>query len=175
MRASEKNELIENLIKAVSTEDNDALGKLYELIKTDVYAYCLSRLGNRYDAEDITEETFLKIHRYSANYSPCGKPLAWVFTIAGNLMKRSFELSSRSVGLESVENKRGTDFESSVCDNAFLQQLFALLDSEEREILTLKVVSSFKHREIAKLLQKPLSTVLSRYNRAIKKLKGVKF
>lgn len=171
MKQAEKNKQIEKLIKSVSEGDTEALGELYGLIKTDVYAYSLSRTGNRYDAEDITEETFLKIHRYSARYVPCGKPLAWVFTIAGNLMKRNFELSSRSVGLESVENKSGTDFENSVCDNAFLQQLFALLDSEEREILTLKVISGFRHREIAKLLQKPLSTVLSRYNRAIKKLK----
>ena len=47
------------------------------------------------------------------------------------------------------------------------------LNEEEREVISLHVVSGFKHREIAALLQKPLSTILSKYNRAIKKLQMI--
>lgn len=172
MKQAEKNKQIEKLIKTVSEGDTEALGELYELIKTDVYAYCLSKLNDRYDAEDVTEETFLKIYRYSGRYTPCGKPLAWVFTIASNLIKRHYELKNRCIGLEAVENKSGKSFEDSVSDNAFLEQLFNLLNGEEREIIALKVVSGLKHREIARLTNKPLSTVLSSYNRAVRKLKG---
>lgn len=147
------------------------MGTLYELIKTDVYAYCLSKLRNKADAEDITEETFVKIYKYGSYYKPCGKPLAWVFTIASNLIKRHYEVSLRSVGLEAVENKSGASFEDSVCDNAFLRQVLSILTQEESEIISLRLVSGLKHREIAKIINKPLSYVLSKYNRVVKKLK----
>ena len=44
-------------------------------------------------------------------------------------------------------------------------------DEEERQIILLHAVSGLKHREIAELLEKPLSTVLSKYNRGLKKMK----
>ncbi|HBF44061.1 MAG TPA: RNA polymerase sigma factor [Clostridiales bacterium] len=166
-----KNKQAENLIISISKGDTKALGTLYELIKTDVYAYSLSKLRNKADAEDVTEDTFVKIYKYSSYYNSCGKPLAWVFTIASNLIKRHYEVSSRSVGLEVVENKSGTSFEDAVCNNAFLQQVLSLLTQEESEIISLRLVSGLKHREIAKLINKPLSYVLSKYNRAVKKLK----
>ena len=166
-----KNKQAENLIISISKGDTKALETLYELIKTDVYAYSLSKLRNKADAEDVTEDTFVKIYKYSSYYNSCGKPLAWVFTIASNLIKRHYEVSSRSVGLEVVENKSGTSFEDAVCNNAFLQQVLSLLTQEESEIISLRLVSGLKHREIAKLINKPLSYVLSKYNRAVKKLK----
>ena len=46
-----------------------------------------------------------------------------------------------------------------------------ILSDEERQIVTLHAVSGFKHREIAGFLDIPLPTVLSRYNRALKKLR----
>ena len=47
-----------------------------------------------------------------------------------------------------------------------------LLSDEERQIVILHAVAGFKHRETAKFLALPLSTILSKYNRAIKKLKN---
>ena len=55
----------------------------------------------------------------------------------------------------------------------FLQKLLEKLNEEEREVISLHVVTGLKHREIAKLLNKPLSTILSKYNRAIKKLQEI--
>ena len=54
----------------------------------------------------------------------------------------------------------------------FLKQIMSILDASEQEIITLHIVSGLKHAEIAKLLGKPLSTVLSKYHRAIKKLQS---
>ena len=50
--------------------------------------------------------------------------------------------------------------------------MLKLLSDEERQIITLHAVSGLKHRQIAELLDIPLSTVLSKYNRAIKKLRN---
>ena len=52
-----------------------------------------------------------------------------------------------------------------------LASVFEHISDEERNILILHAVSGFKHREIANLLEIPLTTVLSKYNRTIKKIK----
>ena len=101
-----------------------------------------------------------------------GKPLAWIFTIEMNLIRRQWGKNQRFVPLDEsieIESDDG-DFADSVINNEFLRQVLSTLSEEEREVITLHIVSGLKHREIAKLLGKPLSTVLSKYNRAIKKL-----
>ena len=54
-----------------------------------------------------------------------------------------------------------------------LRESMMILSEEERQIVYLHAVAGFKHREIAKTLGKGLGTVLSKYNRAIKKLRLV--
>lgn len=165
---------IESLLSQISEADTSALGQLYELIETDVFAYALSKTANKENAEDITQDTFIQIWKNATQYKPMGKPLAWIFTIELNLIRRQFNLNNRNVSLDeavNVESEDG-DFTQSVINNEFLRELLNVLNEEEREIISLHVVSGLKHREIAKLLDKSLSTVLSKYNRAIKKLQS---
>ena len=56
-------------------------------------------------------------------------------------------------------------------DKIVIRKCIETLGDSEREIVILHAVSGFKHREIAEILGLPLSTVLSKYNRAIKKLR----
>ena len=58
-------------------------------------------------------------------------------------------------------------------DRALLQQALSRLSGEERQIILLHAVSGLKHRETAALLELPLSTVLSKYHRGLKKLKAL--
>ena len=53
-----------------------------------------------------------------------------------------------------------------------LRQAIRVLSTEEREIVLLHAVSGLKHREIAAMLERPLSTVLSKYHRALGKLRA---
>lgn len=168
-----KNDLAEKLIEQMSQGQMDAMGELYELIEKDVYAYALSKIAKKEDAEDITHDTFVQIWKNATRYTPMGKPLAWVFTIEMNLIRRQFNKSQRFVSFDdAIEvEEESVDMTESVINHEFLRQLFSILDEEEREIISLHIVSGLKHREIANLLERPLSTVLSKYNRAIKKLK----
>ncbi len=167
-----KNQQIENLLKLISNGENTALEKLYDLIKTDIFSYALSKLKNKPDAEDIMQDTFVNLFKYAKQYKPKGKPLAWIFTIELNLIRRHLQLKTRNVELdEKILNvAEPNDILEKTINNLFLQQLLSNLEEEEREIISLHVVSGLKHREIAKLLHKNLSTILSKYNRAIKKL-----
>ena len=152
--------------------DRSAMGKLYELVGTDVYAYALSKTASKENAEDITHDTFVKVWKSAKRYSPLGKPLAWIFTIEVNLIRKLYNKSKMFVPLEEAIDVEpiGENFAEKIITNDFLKQLLNVLSEEERVVITLHIVSGLKHREIAKLLDKPLSTVLSKYNRSIKKL-----
>lgn len=171
----DKNTQIESALAAISDGNAESMGILYDLIKTDVFAYALSKMGNKHDADDVMQDTFVQVYKHAKQYVPKGKPMAWIIKIELNLIRRHFQLKHRTVNFdESFENmSTGEDFEQGVINNAFLQELMKSLNEEEREVISLHVVSGFKHREIAALLQKPLSTVLSKYNRAIKKLQVI--
>lgn len=167
-----RDERAEELIARMSDGDVSAMGELYELIETDVFAYALSKTANKEDAEDAAHDTFVQIWKNATQYKPMGKPLAWIFTIEMNLIRRQFHKNRRFISLDEsieVESDDG-DFIENVVNSEFLRQILATLSEEEREVISLHIVSGLKHREIAKLLDKPLSTVLSKYNRAIKKL-----
>ncbi len=167
-----RNGEIEALIKRIALSDTGALGELYELIKTDIYAYALSKTANEENAEDIMQNTFILIWKSARQYVPYGKPLAWIFTIEMNLVRQHFNKNKRLIPLDDTNSAElyDADFSEKIITNDFIRQMLSILNEEEREIISLHVVSDLKHREIAKLIGKPISTVLSKYNRAIKKL-----
>ena len=163
---------IEEVLAAMAEGDVSAMGELYELIESDVYSYALSKTASKTDAEDVTHDTFVQIWPAATQYTPMGKPLAWVFTVEMNIIRKHFNKSSRFITTDEhidIEDE-GSSFADSVANSDLINRLLALLSEDEREIIALHIVSGLKHREIAKLLGKPLSTVLSKYNRAIKKL-----
>lgn len=163
----------EVLFYQIGKGDKMAFLKLYEQTRTAVYAYALSLLRNQSDAEDAMQDTYMKIRAAAHLYQPRGKPMAWIFTIARNicLMKFRQQKHLSSVPLENI--KEGIDFHSIEDreDRIVLETAFQVLSQQERQIIVLHAVSGLKHREISELLQIPLSTVLSKYNRSIKKLR----
>ena len=164
--------LAEKLIDQMAHKDTSAMGELYQLIGTDVYAYALSKTANKEDSEDITHDTFVQVWKSAASYKPIGKPLAWIFTIEMNLIRKQFRRKHKVVPFdEAVKSEEADeDFTEDIINSELIRQIIRILKEDEREIISLHVVSGLKHREIARLLKKPLSTVLSKYNRAIKKL-----
>lgn len=169
-----RDRLADTYITRMADGDISAMGELYELIKTDVYAYACSKLGRTPEAEDITQDTFVQIYKNAALYTSCGKPLAWVFTVELNLIRRMKQKERGDLPLEEIiENGSEENVEENTVEAVFVEQLMSRLGEDEREVVVLHAVSGLKHREIAKLLGLPLSTVLSRYNRAIKKLQNL--
>ncbi|MBQ8301976.1 MAG: RNA polymerase sigma factor [Clostridia bacterium] len=167
-----RDERADELIKRMAEGDVSAMGGLYDLLKNDVYAFALSKTANKENAEDITHDTFVQIWKSAARYKSEGKPLAWIFTIEMNLFRRQCGKNNRIISFDDLGEMKSeeSDFSERVVNGEFLRQLFRVLCEDEREIISLHVVSGLKFREIAKLVGKPLSTVMSKYSRAIKKL-----
>ncbi len=163
----------EMLFCKIAAGEKAAFCQLYELTSNAVFSYALSLLRNTEDAKDAMQETFLKIRCAAHLYEPMGKPMAWIFTIARNicLMKFRKQKHDSVIPLEEVkENFDSSQIEDRE-DRMVLEAAFQVLSREECQIIVLHAVSGLKNREISELLQMPLSTVLSKYNRGIKKLR----
>lgn len=166
-------EYLDKLIKQISENNKEAFEQLYNETKTAVYAYALSVLKNSADAEDVLHDTFLSIHTSAASYKSIGKPMAWIMTVTKNLCMQKFRDAKKRVNEEYSEPFLSDSPELSVENKAIITDLLNKLSDEEREILVLHAVSGFKHREIAEFTDLPLSTVLSKYNRTVKKCKKI--
>lgn len=165
--------LDESLFIKIGQGDMGAFETLYVQTERAVYAYVFSMLKNPQDTQDIVQDTYLKIRAAAHLYQPQGKPMAWLFTIARNLTHNFQKRSSRSVYLDDgdLENWSAISYITDPTDRLILEAAFKLLSEEERQILLLHALSGMKHREIAKSMGVPLSTVLSRYQRSLKKLR----
>lgn len=166
---------LERLLLQVGQGDRDAFARLYSLARGAVYALALSLLQDAHEAQDTAQDTFVKVWESAPSYRPQGSPMAWMLTIARNLARSRLRRGGRQVGLEDEEwNAIPADLPAvSPEDKQVLQEALARLGEEERRIVLLHAVTGLKHREIAQLLELPLSTVLSKYHRGLKKLRAL--
>ncbi len=169
----EHEDMREQLAK-VAGGDREAFGELYAATRGAVYAMALSVLKNAEDASDVTQETFVRVWTGAGQYRPYGSPMAWLLTIARNLARMKLRRDSRQTDLTQQEWDAIPARAETVTaeDRAVLQTALAGLDDGSRQIVLLHAASGLKHREIAALLEMPLATVLSKYHRALKKMKA---
>ncbi|MCI7262664.1 MAG: RNA polymerase sigma factor [Otoolea sp.] len=165
----------EKLLLLVAEGDREAFQRLYQNTDKTIYGFILSIVKNTADAEELMQETYLKIWTSAGSYHSQGKPLAWMFTIARNLcyMKFRDQKHEADVGLEDLSELETAEFCPQIedaADKLVLQAALQILNEEERQIVLLRTAAGLKHREIAADLELPLATVLSKYNRAMKKL-----
>lgn len=162
----------EALLLGIARGEREAFDAFYRASDKILYAYALSLTRNHHDAQDAMMETYLKIRAAAHLYQPQGKPLAWVFTIARNLIRSQQRAAARETPLSDVAEEHLPFDEAAHTDEAIvLRAALRCLSEEERQIVVLHAVSGLKHRELSALLELPLSTVLSKYARALTKLK----
>ena len=163
----------DSLMRLVASGDRDAFAELYRRTDSAVYGFILSILKNRHDAEEAAQDCFVKAYAGAGTYRPQGKPMAWLITITRNLcMEKLRERGKRSDIPEEDWDKYLEQTPASPEDRLVLEQCLKALDDSERQVVILHAVGGMKHRETAELLGLPLATVLSKYSRAIKKLKS---
>lgn len=163
----------ESLLARIGRGDGAAFEEFYRVTDRAIYAYALSLTRNHHDAQDIMMETYLKVRAAAHLYRPMGKPMAWVFTIVKNLVRSHLRRGSREELMGDCPEGELALSPTDQSDEAMvLRQAIRVLSVEEREIVLLHAVSGLKHREIAAVLERPLSTVLSKYHRALNKLKA---
>lgn len=162
--------LLDQLIYDIACGDQDALAHLYGLTSPAVYAYALSIVKNSYDAEDVLQDTYIRIHSSAPSYISQHKPMAWILTITKNLSLKALKAREKAASILCQEWDGATvsDPDQRLLIKACLDQL----SSEERQIVVMHAVAAMKHRQIAEFMGLKVSTVLSKYHRAIQKIRS---
>lgn len=164
---------LDELLSGVAAGDREALAQLYRRTRTAVYGLALSFVKNAHDAQDVTQDTFVRVWENAYQYKPQGSPMGWLLAVARSLALMKLRQGARQEQLEDEEWDAIPAESPAVTpeDRQVLQQAMAALTDEERQVVMLHAVTGLKHREIAHLLEMPLATVLSKYHRALKKLR----
>ena len=164
---------LDRLLSGVAAGDREALAQLYRRTRTAVYGLALSYVKNAHDAQDVTQDTFVRVWDSAHQYKTQGSPMGWLLTVARNLALMKLRQGARQEQLDEEEWDAIPADSPAVTpeDRQILQTALASLADQERQVVMLHAVTGLKHREIAALLQIPLATVLSKYHRALKKLK----
>ena len=171
---SGQEEIADELIFSLAKGNREALKIIYEKSINALYAYVLSLTKNKYDTEDVLQETYVSIAENAASYHGGNKAMAWIFRIARNFTLMHFRKEKNKESIHEVEEAVDAKYSFSFVENAdhrmLLESAMEILEEEERQILFLHAVAGWKNREIAEYLGKNLNTVLSKYQRSIKKL-----
>ncbi len=163
---------LDRLLLSIADGNREALGELYGCARGAVYGLALSILKNSQDAQDITQDTFVKIWESAGYYRSMGSPMAWILTIARNLSRMRLRVYSHMAEFAQEQWDAIPAGSSAVTveDRVVLQTVLAALEDQERQVVLLHAASGLKFREIAALMEQPVNTILSRYHRAIKKM-----
>ena len=160
---------IDGLLRLIALGDNDAFSRLYAQTRKGVYAFLYTYFHNTADTEDAMQSVYLKIKLHISSYHTGTNARAWILQIAKNhalneLRKRKAEtVSDELVALNAPQSVMPTDGVTEIMQK--------VLSEEEQRIVTLHVLWSYKHREIAEMLQCPIGSVTSKYKRAIEKMR----
>ena len=96
-------EQLEQLLLDIAAGDQDSLSEFYEKTRAAVYGLALSYLKNGHDAEDVTQDTYVRVWDMAPAYRPQGKPMGWVLTIAKNFALMRLRRQSREQDLPQEE------------------------------------------------------------------------
>jgi RNA polymerase sigma-70 factor (ECF subfamily) len=149
----------------------DAFEMVYHLTKKQVFFTIYAIVKDYGLAEELMQDTYIKIRQNCATYQKNTNAKAWIVRIARNLAINAYHKRKKELITDEVENDYlfQNSNEETLLNNMLLKQLLLHLQVDERQVVILHTLG-YKHREIATTLKKPLGTVLWLYNKAIKKL-----
>ncbi len=184
------------LIKAYLSGDEESLDILIQSYLKPIYSFVYRYVGNAKDAEDVTQEVFVKVWRYIKKFDRNKSFKTWIFTIAKNtaldLLKKNRAFSGgkketlfsdllvfgkdneeTSVQFENIIDPAPLPVELLMRKDlkAVLDAAMEKLDLKYRMVLFLRYNDHFSFQEISESLEESIDTIKSRHRRALAKLR----
>lgn len=178
-------QVVAMLVRRCIAGDSTAWEEIVQMYNRRIYNICYRFAGSGDDAEDLTQEVFIKMYRTLPTYDPSkGAFVTWVTTITRNLLVDHFRKSKQDRMTDSIDSA-GSEHEDAVPlseqirdpsappdahirSREVSEQVHAALGKlspELREAVILRDLQDMDYREIATVLRVPEGTVKSRINR----------
>ena len=159
---------LEDIIEEFRVGNYDSFEEFYYETSKQLYVFIYDIIRNRQSSEDLLQETYMRFLNNIDKYKKNTNYFNFLVTIARNLAINEYHKQKRVINDEeyiySIKEESKTDVPN-------LFYLLDYLDEKQREIVILHIIDNLKFKEIAKMKEMPLGTVLWLYNKAIKKLK----
>lgn len=165
-------------IRRCQQGDGDAFAQLIQPYRQALYGYLLRTCGDREVAEDVFQETLIKVWRGLPRYAHSGRFQVWLFGIA---RRAAIDAARRRKVHAIVQYTETVPEQPALEDPAdefaagelehIVQQALQQMPEQQRQVFLLRQHSQMPFREIADLLGQPLNTVLSHMHYAVSRLR----
>jgi RNA polymerase sigma-70 factor (ECF subfamily) len=166
-------ERIDDLVDRAREGDHAALGALYDRLAARLYRFAYFRLGNRADAEDLTQRTFLKMIEALPRYQRRGIPFeAWFFRIARNGLVDLLRARRSHEPLEALRTTASGDMGPEAAaelatEFASVEQALTQLTEEQQAVIAYRFMAGLTPREVGLVMGKREGTVRGLQFRAL--------
>ncbi len=161
------------LVRAVRAGDREAFGSLVERHRSSIYALCYRMTGNLPDAEDLAHEAFVEAYLKLDQLRDPTKFRAWLRQVALNLCRMWFR-RTRPRADDGLKSASEAEPPSEPEDRDLARMSFGLsrLSPAHRVALVLHYLEGLSYEDVAKFLDVPIGTVMSRLHRARRELRS---
>jgi len=166
------------LIKKCRLNDGLAFEMLIQNYRKQLFSYLLRLSGNRMLAEDLFQETLIKVWKGIKSYNEQNKFSSWLFSIAHNVavdFMRTASVRNKNLQLEDTnkqknENNPHNRFVEKET-NELIMAAVNQLSEKQKQVFLLRQHSGMTFKEIAKEMDQPLNTVLGHMHYAVLKIR----
>lgn len=161
--------------------DSEAFETLFRRYREEIYNLCLQRtFGNRDDASDLAQDTFVKVFVNLAKYDPKYTFGQWIYTIARNTfidyVRRKRDdlsidaLNSSSASMASSNEEIPDQHIMNEQHTSLIERCMASLPDKYRQMAEMRFIRQLSYEEIAEQLDLPIGTVKTQIHRARERL-----
>jgi RNA polymerase sigma-70 factor (ECF subfamily) len=169
-------QIVAKLVIDAADGNGAAFAKLIHPYRNSLFAFLIRSCGNQMQAEDLLQETLVRIWKSLPRYTHQGRFTAWIFTIARNAIRDSIRRQPPASLVEWNEahepvcaSTPASELEASDLATC-IDAVFAKLSEEQRAVFLLRQHAGLTFREISEVLARPLGTVLSHMHRVLDRL-----
>jgi RNA polymerase sigma-70 factor (ECF subfamily) len=168
---------IDHLVNRAIEGDGGAFGSLYDVYLSRIYRHVFYRVGNTEDAEDITQQTFVKAWKAIGRYKKTSSPfLAWLMKISHNLVIDHYRAKKDKIYLNSeIDITNPGPGPEQIAEANYTQQqlrkVILLLPEEQQQVILMSFIEGFSYSEIAAALGKREGNIRVIVHRALKRMR----
>ncbi|MBN1191977.1 MAG: sigma-70 family RNA polymerase sigma factor [Dehalococcoidales bacterium] len=168
---------ITGLVRLAIEGDVEAYGKIYDICLERIYRYVFNQIGNTMQAEDVTEEVFIKA--FKAIRSCRGKEqtfIPWLYRIAHNYLIDTYRKGHKEILVEQIELTSDIDPEKEL-ENKFehmaILEAIKSLPEMQKQVILLKYMDDNNNEAIGHILGKRQGAVRALQMRALERLRKI--
>ncbi|WP_312032596.1 RNA polymerase sigma factor [Hujiaoplasma nucleasis] len=165
-------ELIKDVFIALKNNKDRGLELLYNHYHTVLLGVAFKYIKSKDLAEDIVQDVYLKLLNLDPSLFPKKGELSWLYVVTKNQAISYIRKESKYVYFDQLDQIEDEKAIQNFTDTTF-DEIIEPLSEVQKEVVSLKIYAGLTHKEISKLLEKPIGTIQWIYNTSIKRLRKV--